>query len=264
MKLMLNKVQRAIVFVAAGTIILVQIIVFEEHGVDGHGWLLSLLAAAALLVLGFSSRGPTNLPKDAKARTDESLVTMINEGARSMAKLTAEFATHLEQHYNSQNLRLAVKLPGISLTEEAVLPVYTLASLAYLEAKDGKSMPEYVIYRGLIAKALVGFISQNSVRAMTQMSGQDPKTLTNLSGDLAKSIAALVDARLKAQYEIAQQCLALIASRAAIPLAPLYRSIPVGSAESDEVLQQRFGAALSTVLAALRRERASRTTQGSA
>ena len=71
MKLTLNKAQRAVVFAAAGTIILVQIIAFEEPAVDGHGWLLSLLAAGALLVLGFSSRGPTNLSKDSKARADE-------------------------------------------------------------------------------------------------------------------------------------------------------------------------------------------------
>jgi hypothetical protein len=56
-RISLSKLQRAVVFVVAAAIIVVQLFQFADYGLRGHGWIWSFLVAGALVVLALF---PTN------------------------------------------------------------------------------------------------------------------------------------------------------------------------------------------------------------
>lgn len=56
-RISLNKPQRAVVFVVAAAIVVVQLFQFADDGLRGHGWVWSFVVAGALVVLALF---PTN------------------------------------------------------------------------------------------------------------------------------------------------------------------------------------------------------------
>lgn len=256
----LSKAQRIVIFAAAAGIVVMQLITFEEQGVDGYGWVLSFLATAALVVIGLSGR-PTSVagtPLSAKEKADA--VAEVGVKAKSMALLTAELTTELEKHWRERALKLAVALPGFSLTAEAALAIYTVAVITYLEAKSGRATTEFMVFKALVSKALGGFIahSLDTVASdMARATGAQPGAMLGVSSQLTKQTAAFVESRLQAQYKVAQECLNRMSAATEFPLGPLYRSIPVGNGGDDRVLEERFGAALRGALSAIRDSRSS-------
>lgn len=141
MKFEMNKAQRIVVFVFAGEILLFQLSVFVDEGVESTRWVFSFLAVAGLLFVGFSGMlfggvSASGSGVSAASPSPGPAAQLINRRAREAATLTAQLATQLEKHFRLNGLDLAVQVPGSSLTTEAVLPIYGLATVAYLETKD--------------------------------------------------------------------------------------------------------------------------------
>ncbi len=72
-RLSLNKYQRAVLFVIAAAIIVVQLTQFADDGLQGHGWIWSFVVAGGLAVLGlFPATQPAlGKPKFALPSTEE-------------------------------------------------------------------------------------------------------------------------------------------------------------------------------------------------
>lgn len=259
MKIEINKAQRIVVFICAGAILLFQFSIFFDEGIEGTRWMFAFLAVAALLFVGFSGMFPGDAiaPSSGASTVPPSTAPaaqLINRRAREAATLTAQLAAQLENHFRLNNLDLAIQVPGGSLTTEAVLPVYGLATVAYLETKDPLLTTEYIVYRDIIAKALKAMIASHLNKASESM---DPSQ-AGVSTVLEKEIAALVATRMSEQHEMAMRIVQAAGDRA--PFVPLYKSIPVGGRVPDQQLVERYETVFLMMLDQIRRAFSTRPT----
>lgn len=258
MKFEMNKAQRIVVFICAGAILLFQLSVFVDEGVEGTRWVFSFLAVAALLFVCFSGMfsGDTSAPSSGSStvpRSTDPAAQLLNRRALDAATLTAQLATQLENHFRLNDLDLAIQVPGNSLTTEAVLPVYGLATVAYLETKDPLLTTEYIIYRDLIAKALRAMIASHLDRdseSMARRASMEPSQV-GISTGLEKEIAALVSTRMSEQHGMAMKIVQAAGDRA--PFISLYKSIAVGSQVPDQQLVERYETVFFMILDQIRR-----------
>lgn len=131
MRLDLNRYQRAALLVAAAAIVFVQFAQFSNDGVDGSGWIVSFLAAGALVVVALAARRlyaqvAQRLPATAtpsKAELDASHAG-LRENAEILAveveQRAANLANALREQTDTVTTAVVSVMPGMGVFSEAL------------------------------------------------------------------------------------------------------------------------------------------------
>ena len=263
MNFTVNKNQRILAFIAAVVVATTQVAYIDENGLEGYGWLFSVIAIVGLLYVGLSNSNKPAAVIPASTTKADPIATIAHAGAKATAQLTAELATQLEKHFKSLSLEPVVLGPGASLSVEAIVPTIGLASVAYLEKSSPALTTEYIFYREMVSKALQGFVAKDLdtwAKSMAIQAGKPNVKVDDISGSMAAGIAATINARLGDLHNTVQKTISLLKKNEPQPLMPLFEAVAVGSKASPAILQQRYEATFTLILQSFQRELESRYT----
>jgi len=201
-RLSLSKYQRAVLFVVATAIIVVQFIQFADDGLRGHAWIWSFIVAGALVVLGlFPAPQPTSGKPTVALPSKEELEKMhaaLRENAEVLSTEVEQRAKALsdtlirDKDKMTRGLVHTVhgsKVLGDQMVRQLNLHIYErclflMLGLVGMRRSGGKEL--YIT--GIEFKTLQDAVSKQVVATAAQSQRLAPLPLKLNSGDLARSV----------------------------------------------------------------------------
>lgn len=194
----LNRYQRAALLAAAAVIVFVQFTQFSDDGVSGSGWILSFLAAGALVAValaGEASSGPAppRLPATAIRDTAEldAAHAALRENAEILAIEVEQRATIIsgelleKLHFDETTTALAPVMPGVvALSDTLKLNIHLYClflMLGLVGMRRGNGKRTYITgieFKQLQERVLKKVMDMSvAVRVSMPIHGGDPQLL---------------------------------------------------------------------------------------
>jgi hypothetical protein len=156
-----NRPQRAIFLLAAAIVAVLQLAYFDDNGVAGYGWIVSILVVTGFCVLAFSSAG--QVPDFRLAWNDQrskARVPSVPASVEQNLELIAGTVEHLNEEIRGRTLEVQTNRGPMSAVTASMirssLLMYGLGLLAVCKLRqDGDFLrsDEYRLTKAAIAKA---------------------------------------------------------------------------------------------------------------